>query len=137
MSKEPPAWYGKPYGGYEAWDEAVQECQELLVDWAKRGYIGSYGEITDAVRAIPWPEGPHTHEGSQIGHLLGAVSVREWLENRPLLSALVVHADDRMPGSGFFDLGWELKLLRSKSEDAKLQFWSSEVRACHELWSRR
>jgi len=137
VHREPPDWYGQPYSGYERWDDALWECRELLIDWAKHGYLGTYSEIVERIHSIPWPQGPFTHNGAQIGRLLGDVSVQEWLENRPLLSALVVRADERSPGRGFFELASELGLLSSTSEEAKLRFWSSEVAACYETWSRR
>jgi hypothetical protein len=48
------------------------------------------------------------HHGSQVGYLLGHVSVGEWLEGRPLLCALVISAQEGNPGKGFYDLAREL-----------------------------
>jgi hypothetical protein len=42
--------------------------------------------------------------GSQVGYLLGHVSVGEWIEDRPLLSAIVISAQEGNPGKGFYDL---------------------------------
>jgi hypothetical protein len=47
----------------------------------------------------------------EIGQLLGEISKYEHSQQRPLLSAVVIHQDNNMPGQGFFKLAKELGLL--------------------------
>lgn len=134
--KQPPDWYAKPYGrDPSAWDAAVRRCRELLLAWARRGYVGTYSEVVDAVPDLEWPDGPFTHHGSQVGRLLGDISVGEWLEDRPLLSAVVISSQEGHPGKGFYDLARELRELSATSKDAELDYWQAEVRRCHEFWA--
>lgn len=135
--KQAPTWYAKPYGkDPSAWDLAVRQCRDLLVEWARRGYVGTYSEVVDGVVALHWPEGAYTHHGSQIGYLLGHVSVAEWLEGRPFLSAIVISAEEGHPGKGFYDFARELRDLSSNSRTAELEYWQAEVRRCHEFWAK-
>src|SRR6185436_5672240 len=88
-----PSWATTPYDGYSSeWDEAIAQCRNALYEWAAAKKTGSYTELVQLVTAIPWPEGPHTHRGRQIGRLLGQVSINELdtHDDRPLISALVV-----------------------------------------------
>jgi hypothetical protein len=132
--KRPPRWYGQGYANLAGWDHAVKQCRDLLETWARRGYVGTYSEVARAVTAIPWPDGPHTHEGSQIGMLLGEVAVSEWLQDRPLLSAIVVQAGTGVPGRGFYKLAHELGLLSTRNEDFDQIFWAKERDRCLKYW---
>lgn len=135
--KQPPEWYSKPYGKDPGgWELAVRQCRDLLLAWARRAYVGTYSEVVDDVSALPWPEGPFTHHGSQVGYLLGHVSVGEWLEDRPLLSAIVISAQEGNPGKGFHDLARELGELSTHSKEAEIEYWQGEVRRCHEYWAQ-
>jgi hypothetical protein len=132
--KKPPRWYGQAYANLAGWDKAVKQCRDLLEAWARRGYVGTYSEVARAVTAIAWPDGPHTHEGSQIGTLLGEVAVGEWFQDRPLLSAIVVQAGMGLPGKGFYNLGDELGLLPTRNEDLDQIFWANERERCLKYW---
>lgn len=56
--KRVPAWYSKPYGkDPAAWDLAVQQCRDLLLEWARVGRVGTYSEVVDGVSALHWPDG--------------------------------------------------------------------------------
>jgi hypothetical protein len=81
MAKRPrilPPWATAQYGGYGVdWDEAVAQCRMVLYDWAAKKKTGFYSELVPYVTAIPWPEGAYTHDGSQMGHLLGRVVIDE------------------------------------------------------------
>ncbi len=132
--KVPPSWYGQGYANLPGWDRAVQQCLELLRGWARQRHVGTYGEVVRHVDAIPWPEGAFTHNGSQIGSLLGTVCVHEWLEDRPLLSAIVVQAETRFPGKGFYKISGELGRLRTKDQDSQLIFVGLEQEACFQTW---
>jgi len=72
-----------------------------------------------------------------IGEVLEEVSDREYEQNRPLLSALVVRKDNKRPSHGF----WELRVLppslRNASRQEKVDRWKQEHRKACEYWERR
>jgi hypothetical protein len=74
----------------------------------------------------------HTDEGSQVGFLLGQVSLEELshVDDRPIISALVIDKVNSMPSGGFWTLCTELGLEVGKSDLDRLQFWSAEFDAC-------
>jgi hypothetical protein len=115
-----------------AWADAKRQCKTTLYEWARSGEPQTYTELTQRVTAIPWPEGAHTHEGGQLGFLLGQVSLEELdrNEDRPLISAMVIDKMDNMPSGGFWALCEELEIPVAKSRDARERFWLSEVVAC-------
>lgn len=101
---KPGAWVFKTYGGYgNAWDEAKAQARRTLYGWAVAGEARTYTELVQTVTAIPWPEGAYTHSGQQVGRLLGQVSIEELspLEDRPLLSSLVINLEANASIGGF------------------------------------
>ena len=129
-----PTWAGTDYlGDTMAWAGAKRQCRMTLCEWARSGDPHTYTELTQRVTAITWPEGAHTHEGGQLGFLLGQVSLEELdpEEDRPLLSAMVIDKMDNMPSGGFWALCEELEIPVGKSRDARERFWLTEVAACH------
>lgn len=128
-----PTWAATDYlGDAIAWADAKRQCKTTLYEWARSGEPQTYTELTQRVTAIPWPEGAHTHEGGQLGFLLGQVSLEELdrNEDRPLISAMVIDKMDNMPSGGFWALCEELEIPVAKSRDARERFWLSEVVAC-------
>ena len=71
-----------------------------------------------------------------IGEVLKEVCTGEYEDNRPLLSALVVHATEQLPGKGF----WELRVLPSSLRNAamreKMDHWEQEYRKAREYWQK-
>ncbi len=133
-------WAHRPYGNDElAWDEAKRLCRATLYAWAAAGRYGTYGEVARAVTAIGWPDGPHTHQGRQMGMLLGQVTMDELdrVEDRPILSALAVSQEEQMPSSGFWSLVRDvLGLPVGPTEDARLEFWVREFKAACEYYGK-
>lgn len=64
--------------------------------------------------------------------LLGKISTYEHQQGRPMLTAIVVHKQDNIPGHGFFELARHLGLL-SAGED-QLAFFCREVARVHNYW---
>lgn len=140
MAKRPakqPNWASAVYRGDGlVWDEAKRECRSVLYGWAAAGeYHNTYTDLVGHVKAIDWPQGAHTAEGSQLGYLLGQVTLEELdpLEDRPLISALVIGKDENMPSSGFWSLCSELGIPVSDRQE----FWLKEAMACCQFYGRR
>jgi hypothetical protein len=134
---ELPKWATHSYGSDEiAWDEALRQCRDILYGWAAAGEPHPYTELSDLVTAIPWPQGPHTHEGQQIGYLLGQVSVAELDvdDDRPLLSAMVYGKETNGPTGGFWTLLDELGVKVPASGTARTDYWLREVAECKQVY---
>jgi hypothetical protein len=77
-----------------------------------------YGELTQRIHSIEFD--PH---GTPLRHFLGQLSWDEDIAGRAMITAIVVHKSDRLPGDGFFALA---KTLGRDISD-KLECWSKEV----------
>lgn len=143
MAKRPPGspkWAALQYGGDAlAWDEAKKQCRNALHQWASQGRYGFYSDLVPLVPALPWPEGPHTQEGHQIGMLLGKVCFDELdiAEDRPLISALVVSKEENLPSYGFWNLLEELDIHVGRRPEGRLDFWVKELKRCFEVFGKR
>jgi hypothetical protein len=126
-------WALRPYGAYgDAWDEAKQQCRATLLAFARDGKPRTYSELVRHVTAIPWPDGPYTHHGRQIGTLLGQASLEELdrTDDRPVLSAIVVGQEEGMPSAGFWTLlEDELGIPVPRSDLDRLTWWAREFEA--------
>lgn len=127
---EPGAWVFKTYGGYgDAWGEAKTQARRTLYRWAAAGEPRTYTELVQTVTAIPWPEGAYTHSGQQVGWLLGQVSIEELspLDDRPLLSSLVINLEANASVGGFWTLAEEL--YGPIAAPLREEFWVKESKA--------
>jgi hypothetical protein len=135
-----PQWVGKQYGQHgPSWDEAVRQCRAALLAWAASREAHTYSELVPLVLAIDWPDGPHTHEGQQMGYLLGQVSFDELdlVEDHPLLSALVISKEENMPSGGFWSFLAELGVSVGPSPDQRMVFWLKELNRCFDFYGSR
>lgn len=69
----------------------------------------------------------------EISRLLDEISEYEHQHNRPLLSAIVIHVEDNIPGNGFFSMAERLGRFRGND---RLRFWLHELRAVYDHWAR-
>ena len=104
--------------GYDRqnWERAKSEAIRAIVGRARPIF---YSELTSGIRSIAFD--PHD---ASFHHLLGQISVEEDAAGRGMLSALVVHKDDGMPGPGFFDLARRL----GRNVENKERCWADEAR---------
>ncbi len=88
--------------GYDphTWERAKAEAIRAIVTQAGPIF---YSDLTSHIGSIAF--GPHD---VSFHHLLGQISSEEDTAGRGMLSVLVVHKNDRMPGQGFFDLAQRL-----------------------------
>lgn len=69
---------------------------------------------------------------NRMGEILGKISTYEHQDGRPMLTAVVVHKHDNMPGDGFFELAQRLGLM-PRGED-RLAFFARELTRVLRLW---
>jgi hypothetical protein len=68
---------------------------------------------------------------TQLAHLIGIVSHFEKENGRPMLSAIVVNKESKMPGGGFF--GWAKQLELQKKESNR-EFWINQIKELRKCW---
>ena len=103
-----------------------ERLKEVARQQGSHGVI-TYGEIAPMLGLNM--ENPA--DRNEIGRILGAISEREHNDKHPMLSVVVVHADTRYPGKGFFTLARELGLYHG---DDELVFFVKELKKVQEYW---
>ncbi len=71
----------------------------------------------------------------EMRQILGKISTYEHQHGRPMLTAIVVHKHDNIPGNGFFELARHLGLLSEGDEE--LAFFCREVARIHAEWRKK
>ena len=73
----------------------------------------------------------------EIGRMLDAINRVEHDEGGPLLSAVVVRANSRIPGPGFFPMARRLGYKVGHDEEGERTFWEQEVARVYSHWAER
>jgi hypothetical protein len=126
--------YGRPE---PEWDELEEACLEFLLEIA-RYRLTTYTELKDVLvqrTGLPGFDFSRAADRAAMGHLLGLVADRTFVESGLLISALVRYMYENGPGSGFYGLASddEHRLL-SKTATAmeRMDFWALHVRKVQE-----
>lgn len=104
-----------------------QAIYERLVAVARAEDVTTYTDISP-LAGLDMDNPDHR---DKIGQLLGEISTFEHNHGRPLLSAVVIHRGNNIPGQGFFTLARELG-LHTGTDD--LVFFIRELRRVHDHW---
>lgn len=104
-----------------------QALYERLCGVARRGQVTRYSEIAPLLDL----DMADAEDRSQISVLLDEISRHEHELGHPLLSAVVIHMDDNIPGNGFFTLASQLGLFRSGD---RFIYFVEELRRVHDHW---
>jgi len=108
-------------------EEKAETIRQHLVQVARQKGIKTYTEVGNWVGLdMSWEPAR-----IQIAQLLDMINENEINEERPMISALVVHKEDGRPGVGFFQCARGLGKFAGNDEDG---FWANEVKAVHEYW---
>jgi hypothetical protein len=99
----------------------------ILVRVAKNKDVITYKELQEEMG------GPGR---GYIGKVLEEVSDSEYEENRPLLSALVVHKTNGIPGNGFWKLRVFPPSLKNASAEEKKDRWEKEKTMVWDYWEK-
>jgi hypothetical protein len=95
-----------PHGFTDSeWRRAVAEAITILRQRAVQGHTITYSELSNELRTVSIGR-----RDPVMDRLLADVSTEE--SGRGLLSVIVVHKDDDMPGQGFYELAESLGLRR-------------------------
>ncbi len=107
--------FGHPW---QTWEAAKAEARRILVQKAKARELIEYGQLTEQIHPIHFD--PH---GTLFRRFLGQLSREEDAAGRGMITAIVVHKADGLPGGGFFVLAQDL----GRKVSDQLSFWSKEV----------
>lgn len=104
-----------------------------LIRLARNKKLASYSEVSPLVGLSMDIE----EHRDKIAELLGEIVHHEHENNRPMLTALVVHkGNDNNPGEGFFSIATELGYFDgSREQISRLTFWANQVTNVHNHWS--
>ena len=102
--------------------------KELITAAQYRGTI-TYQEIAKLM-GLP---SSGSHMGREIGQLIGEISDDEAINNRPMLSAIVVGVSGE-PGEGFYGLAKDLYDLELETRESKREFWHQEKAKVYQTW---
>jgi len=69
-----------------------------------------------------------------IADILGEISTHEHAQGHPLLSAVVIHKDNNIPGNGFFTLAEQLGLYHGGNN---FMFFVKELQRVHDFWKEQ
>jgi hypothetical protein len=72
----------------------------------------------------------------RIGDMLDEINHAEHHAGHPMISAVVVHAQEGVPGPGFFVCARELGQLTSRNRQDELAFFVQELQRVHAHWGR-
>ena len=109
----------------ETLDYYVGRTRDILIDVAKgkrERKIIFYKELMDEMG------GPGR---GYIAEVLEEICCREHEKGHPLLSALVIHSGNRLPGYGFWCMRFLPERARNYSDEEKRIFW---VQECEKIW---
>ena len=98
--------------------EIDDNLRQRLIQVARRKATITYGELD--------PDAPRS-----LGTRLDPISNVEAAEGRPLLTAVAVNKDLRMPGAGFFTMAKDVGRFDGNDQDA---FWRRELQAVWDYW---
>ncbi len=104
-----------------------QGIYDQLKSVARAGTTTTYSEIAP-LADLDMSTPAHRNE---IRRILGEISTREHQLGHPMLSAVVVHQEDQIPGQGFFALAGELGVYDGRDE---LKFFVTELKKVHQQW---
>ncbi len=102
---------------------------EELKRLAKRQEMTNYSVIAP-LASLDMENPAHRDEMRQ---LLGKISTYEHQQGRPMLTALVIHRQDNIPGHGFFELARHIGLLALGQDE--IAFFCREVARVHATWA--
>ncbi len=109
--------------------------RKYLIDLARKrtNQTITYQKLSDECNlGLYMQEGIHIR--SQMGTLLGEISIYEHSNNRPLLSSLVVRLGDNLEGNGFYKLADELGFGDWRKLKREGIFEIQEIKKCIEFW---
>ena len=105
-----------------------EQILDMLIKAAKNRKVVYYAEVG---RLSNFSMDNPSHR-VELGRILGEISTEEHKSGRPLLSAVVVHKEDHLPGEGFFSLARELG--KQQPDEDNDTFYANELKRVFDKW---
>jgi hypothetical protein len=105
-----------------------EQIRDMLIKAAENRKVVHYAEVG---RLLNFSMDNPSHR-VELGSILGEISTEEHENGRPLLSAVVVHKEDHLPGEGFFNLAKELGKQRPDEDNDT--FYVNELQRVFDAW---
>ena len=108
------------------------EIYDRLLELARAERLTTYSDIAPLAGLSM----SNDADRDRISELLGEILMHEASEDRPLLTAIVVHrGKDNNPGEGFFSASTELgRFNGSRDPLLRLEFWVRQVQEVNAYW---
>jgi len=104
-----------------------QQIYDKLKAIARTGDIITYSEIAPLANL----DMSKQEDRNRIAQILGEISTYEHKNGRPMLSSVVIHKENNIPGPGFFTLAKELGIYNQKND---VLFFINELQRVHDYW---
>lgn len=101
-----------------------------LCEAARRGRVTRYSEVAPLVGL----DMALSEDRNHISALLDEISRHEHQLGHPLLSVVVIHMEDNIPGNGFFTLAQALGQFDGRD---RFMYFVEELRRVHDHWRPR
>ncbi len=113
-------------------EKSYMRVYALLISAAEERKTATYGDVA-AIMGLP---SSGQYMSRETGRMLAAITHREHVCERPMLSAVVVSSVDKRPGEGFYKLVRKYGRLETPAtRDAEREFWKAELERVYEEWS--
>ncbi len=107
------------------------DIRNYLVEIARRRSTCSYSDLN--VKFKLGLDFDHNLDRAKIGDTLGDVATYEYQQDRPILSAVVVHSGDKLQGNGIYCIGEHL--TGKPAGQLKKEFFAEmQMKSCYEYW---
>ena len=111
----------------------IKDIRYKLIELARAKTPWSYTQLNEQLQLGLNFQNPYDRD--LIGDWLGEVSLHEFNNKRPLLSALIIHkSSDKEQGDGFYKLCEEIYGEDWKSLKANKDFELEEMKKCYSFW---
>lgn len=111
----------------------LHEIRKQLIELARLKQTWTYSQLNHQLQLHLNFDSPHDRE--LIGSWLGEISMHEYEQGRPLLSALVIHkGKDREQGDGFYKLCQEIYQEKWQDLKADKDFEINRISECFSYW---
>ena len=109
------------------WETAKDEARRVMIDKSRHKDVIHYSDLVLEITMIDLEP-----RDIRLNHMLYEIASEEDEARRGLLTALVVHKNDGIPGSGFFDMAEE----RGRDISDPLTCWIEELENVYAIWSQ-
>jgi hypothetical protein len=107
------------------------QLYQRLTEIAAAQSTVSYSELGDLLGL----DMSNADDRLRIGEMLDEINHAEHSASRPMISAVVVHSQEGVPGAGFFVCARELGRLSGRDRQSELAFFVHELRRVHTHWA--